>query len=205
MINLYVMFADDEPDIREIIDISLALDPLFVLRGCASGDEALATAAEWRPDLILLDVMMPVLDGPMTLEHLRRNRSTAAIPVVFMTARTQAREVERFKSLGAVGVIAKPFDPMALASEVRHFVPAEGPLLSVRADFLLRLRSDATRSPLAARASRKRQARRRCGVFRRSHTLLPAPAESMALPASVANPWRSRTRPAARLKAMPPS
>jgi CheY-like chemotaxis protein len=143
MINLYVMFADDEPDIREIIDMSLALDPLFVLRSCASGNEALTMALEWRPDLILLDVMMPVMDGPMTLAQLRQNRSTAPIPVVFMTARTQTREVERFKSLGAAGVIAKPFDPMALASDVRHYVPAEGPLSSVRGEFLRRLQSDA--------------------------------------------------------------
>jgi CheY-like chemotaxis protein len=143
MINLHVMFTDDEPDIREIIDMSLALDPLFVLRGCASGGEALTTALEWRPDLILLDVMMPVMDGPATLTRLRQNRSTATIPVVFMTARTQTREVAEFKSLGAAGVIAKPFDPMALASEVRHFVPSEGPLLPVRADFLRRLEADA--------------------------------------------------------------
>jgi CheY-like chemotaxis protein len=142
MINLRVMFADDEPDIREIIDMSLALDPLFVLRGCASGNEALTTALAWRPDLILLDVMMPVMDGPMTLSQLRQNRTTAPIPVVFMTARTQTREVEQFKVLGAAGVIAKPFDPMALASAVRHFVPAEGPLSAVREDFLRRLQTD---------------------------------------------------------------
>jgi CheY-like chemotaxis protein len=143
MINLHVMFADDEPDIREIIDMSLALDPLFVLRGCASGNEALTIALAWRPDLILLDVMMPVMDGPMTLSQLRQNRSTAPIPVVFMTARTQTREVEQFKVLGAAGVIAKPFDPMALAAAVRHFVPAEGPLSAVREDFLRRLQTDA--------------------------------------------------------------
>ena len=130
MINLHVMFTDDEPDIREIIDMSLALDPLFVLRGCASGGEALTTALEWRPDLILLDVMMPVMDGPATLSRLRQKRSTAQIPVVFMTARTQTREVEQFKALGAAGVIAKPFDPMALASEVRHFVPVEGAVVT---------------------------------------------------------------------------
>jgi CheY-like chemotaxis protein len=143
MINLYVMFTDDEPDIREIIDMSLALDPMFVQRGCASGNEAIATAVEWRPDLILLDVMMPVMDGPTTLARLRQNRGTAAIPIVFMTARTQAREIERFKSLGAAGVIAKPFDPMALASEVRHYVPAEGRLWSVRDEFFRRLGADA--------------------------------------------------------------
>jgi CheY-like chemotaxis protein len=143
MINLHVMFADDEPDIREIIDMSLALDPLFVHRGCASGDEALTTAVEWLPDLILLDVMMPVMDGPMTLTRLRQISATAPIPIVFMTARTQSREVQHFKAIGAIGVIAKPFDPTALAAEVRHFVPAEGPLSSGREEFLRRLDADA--------------------------------------------------------------
>jgi CheY-like chemotaxis protein len=143
VINLHVMFADDEPDIREIIEMSLALDPLFVLRGCASGIEALTIAAEWRPDLILLDVMMPVMDGPMTLAHLRQIRCSAPIPVVFMTARTQASEVEHFKAIGAAGVIAKPFDPLALASEVRHFIPTEGTLSPAREEFLRRLDTDA--------------------------------------------------------------
>ena len=125
MAKLRVMFADDEPDIREIIDMSLALDPQFVFRGCASGMEVVSTAVEWRPDLILLDVMMPGMDGPATLAKLRQIDGTALIPVVFMTARTQEREVKHFKAVGAAGVIAKPFDPTALASKLRHFVPAE--------------------------------------------------------------------------------
>jgi two-component system, OmpR family, response regulator len=64
MINLRVLFADDEPDIREIIDLSLGLDPLFVARGCDTGSDALAAVHKWRPDLILLDVVMPGTDGP---------------------------------------------------------------------------------------------------------------------------------------------
>jgi CheY-like chemotaxis protein len=143
MINVHVMFVDDEPDIREIIDMSLALDSLFVLRSCASGSEALAVAVEWYPDLILLDVMMPSMDGPTTLARLRESRRTASIPVVFMTARTQARECEHFKALGAAGVIAKPFDPMSLASEVRRYVPMEATLCSAREEFLRRLSADA--------------------------------------------------------------
>lgn len=156
MINLHVMFADDEPDIREIIDMSLELDPLFVVRGCASGTEAVAMAVEWRPDLILLDVMMPGMDGPMNSASLRRNRNTAPIPIVFMTARTQAREVDHLKAIGAAGVIAKPFDPTALASEVRNFVPAEGPQASAREEFLRRLDGDAV--ALAACRARLAQA-----------------------------------------------
>jgi CheY-like chemotaxis protein len=141
MINLHVMVVDDEPDIREIIAVSLKRDPLFVLRGCATGGEALATAIEWRPDLTLLDVMMPEMDGLTVLARLRADRRTAPIPVVFVTARAQERE--RFRAIGAAGVIAKPFDPMELAAEVRRFVPFDGALSPVREDFLERLNADA--------------------------------------------------------------
>ncbi|HLH91148.1 MAG TPA: response regulator [Xanthobacteraceae bacterium] len=126
MINLHLhtLSVDDEPDIREIIDLALGLDPLFVVRECPSGREALRDAVEWRPDLILLDVMMPIMDGVTTLTELRADRRTAMIPVVFMTARAQTHECERFKSLGAAGVIAKPFDPMRLPTLVRDCVSA---------------------------------------------------------------------------------
>jgi two-component system OmpR family response regulator len=120
-----VLHIDDEPDIREIVATSLSLDAEFAVRGCDSGADGLTAAAEWRPDLILLDVMMPVMDGPTTLGQLRENPKTAGIPVVFMTARMQTRELELFKSLGAEGVIAKPFDSMTLAALVRsHMHPA---------------------------------------------------------------------------------
>lgn len=119
MSSLRVLHIDDEPDILEIVAASLALDPAFEVRGCGSGAEGLAAAAQWRPDLILLNVMMPIMDGPTTLGHLRENPQTAGIPVVFMTARAQTRELDHFKSLGAAGVIVKPFDPMTLAVSVR--------------------------------------------------------------------------------------
>jgi CheY-like chemotaxis protein len=119
MNSLRVLHIDDEPDIREIAAASLSLDPELEVRGCASGADGVAAAAEWRPDLILLDVMMPAMDGPMTLKCLRENPQTANIPIVFMTARAQTRELDHFKSLGAMGVIVKPFDPMTLAAAVR--------------------------------------------------------------------------------------
>ncbi|MGA3308700.1 MAG: response regulator [Xanthobacteraceae bacterium] len=119
MSSLRVLHIDDEPDIREIVAASLGLDPEFAVRGCDSGADGLAAAAQWRPDLILLDIMMPVMDGPTTLARLRENPQTAGIPVVFMTARAQPREIDHFKSLGAAGVISKPFDPMTLAASVR--------------------------------------------------------------------------------------
>jgi len=143
MINLHVLFADDEPDIREIINAALARDPFFVSRGCASGGEALALAAEWKPDLTLLDVMMPELDGPSVLARLRADKRTAPIPVVFVTVHGEARDRACFSELGAAGVIAKPFDPMAFADEVRRFVPLEGVLSQSRVDFLQRLENDA--------------------------------------------------------------
>jgi len=119
-----ILHVDDEPDIRDIVDMSLGLDPDFEVRECASGSEAIAAAAEWSPQLILLDVMMPKMDGPATLAELRKNPRTAGIPVVFMTARAQTRELERFMSLGAQGVILKPFDPMKLAAEVQGHLQA---------------------------------------------------------------------------------
>ena len=114
-----VLYVDDEPDIREIAEIALNLDEGMIVQTAASGEEAVSKAITWRPDVILLDVMMPVMDGPMTLGKLRARTETAAIPVVFVTARTQTQEVERFRSLGAAAVISKPFDPMLLAAQVR--------------------------------------------------------------------------------------
>jgi CheY-like chemotaxis protein len=119
MSSLRVLHIDDECDILEVASASLGLDPNLEVRGCDSGADGLATAALWRPDVILLDVMMPVMDGPTTLRHLRENPQTADIPVVFMTARVQTHELVHFKSLGAVGVISKPFDPMTLAASLR--------------------------------------------------------------------------------------
>lgn len=117
-----ILYIDDEADIREVAEMALELDPGFDVRTCASGREGLAAAREWQPDLILLDVMMPELDGPGVLEKLRHDPATAAIPVVFITARTQAHEVERLRALGARGVLAKPFDAMALAGQVRELM-----------------------------------------------------------------------------------
>ena len=119
MTEIRILHVDDEPDIREVVGMSLGLSADFEVRSCASGTEAIVVAAEWSPLLILLDVMMPEVDGPTTLAMLRKNPATADIPVLFMTARAQTREVEHFISLGAQGVISKPFDPLTLAFQVR--------------------------------------------------------------------------------------
>jgi CheY-like chemotaxis protein len=138
-----VLHVDDEPDIREVVEISLGLDPEFSTRNCASGQEALDVAADWLPGIILLDVMMPVMDGPATLACLRKNPLTAAIPVLFMTARAQSRELDLFRSLSAVGVIPKPFDPMILAASVRSYIePPKNRLCTIQNEFLLRVDRD---------------------------------------------------------------
>lgn len=117
-----VLYVDDEADIREVAEMSLGIDPDFVVKTCGSGAEALIVAQSWKPHLVLLDVMMPEMDGPETLERLRAEAVTAHIPVVFITARTEATGIDRFLSYGAVGVIAKPFDPMLLAQSARDYL-----------------------------------------------------------------------------------
>ena len=123
MTEIRILLVDDEPDIREVVDVSLGLDREFSTRACASGADALVMAADWSPSLILLDVMMPLMDGPTTLAKLRQNPRTAHIPVLFLTARTQADEIEQYISLGAQGVLSKPFNPMTLAASVRSYLP----------------------------------------------------------------------------------
>jgi two-component system, OmpR family, response regulator len=116
----FVLYVEDDPDIQMVAQMALEVVGGLTLRACSSGPEAIAAAASCRPDLILLDVMMPGMDGPSTLAELRKLASTAATPVVFMTAKVQAAEVAHYKTLGAIGVIAKPFDPMQLAQQVRQ-------------------------------------------------------------------------------------
>ena len=117
-----ILYVDDEADIREVATMALELDPDLEVRCCASGEEALAIAPGWRPDLILLDVMMPGMDGPTTLARLRRLEETRDTAIVFITARAQATDVTHLRDLAVQGIIAKPFDPMTLAPEVRKYL-----------------------------------------------------------------------------------
>ena len=117
-----ILHVDDERDICRLVELSLSWDPGLTVRCCASGKEAVEVAAEWSPHLILCDIMMPLMDGPATLTCLRKNPRTAGIPLIFMTARVQARELDRFKSLGASGVIAKPFSAKGLRESVRSYL-----------------------------------------------------------------------------------
>lgn len=114
-----ILFVEDDPDIQTVARMALEAVGGFTVLACSHGAEALDKVAGFSPDLILLDVMMPGMDGPATLEALRRLPEAANVPVVFMTAKVQAQEVARYRELGAVDVIAKPFDPMALSETVR--------------------------------------------------------------------------------------
>jgi two-component system OmpR family response regulator len=144
MSGLHILHVDDEPDIRDIVKMSLRLDDELVTRSCGSGKEALAIALNWHLDMILLDVVMPLMDGPKTLACLCENPQTAGIPVIFMTARALTHELDLFRSLGAVGVIAKPFDPMTLAASVRKYLSLpRNPLERLRSCFLQRIENDA--------------------------------------------------------------
>ena len=117
-----ILFVEDDPDIQLVAKMALETVGGFRVLACSSGAEALARCEELAPDLILLDVMMPGMDGPTTLAALRQIPSLRDVPVVFMTARVQAQEVFNYRQLGAVAVIAKPFDPMTLSDQVQDIL-----------------------------------------------------------------------------------
>jgi CheY-like chemotaxis protein len=113
-----VLLVDDDASIRRIGELSLsAIGKLEVILA-VSGEDALLRARESLPDVILLDVTMPGLSGVETLDRLRHDARTRSIPVVFLTARTGSEDEKRYASLGVAGVLAKPFDPMTLASDL---------------------------------------------------------------------------------------
>ncbi|MDF2232380.1 response regulator [Albimonas sp. CAU 1670] len=111
--------VEDEPDLRRICELTLVRLGGFEVQVFPDGPTALARLEGFAPDLVLLDVMMPGLDGPAVLARLQATPALAAIPVVFMTAKAQAAEVARFRALGACDVIVKPFDPLCLPDRVR--------------------------------------------------------------------------------------
>lgn len=113
-----ILYVEDEPDIQVVARLALETLGGFTVEICSSGNEAVEKIAAFNPQLVLLDVMMPGMDGPTTLGKLREIAQFAATPVVFMTAKVQPSEVTGYKSLGAVDVIPKPFDPMTLASQI---------------------------------------------------------------------------------------
>ena len=113
-----ILYVEDEGDIRTVTAMALEAVGGFTVISCDSGKEALATAPDAKADLILLDVMMPGMDGLATLSALRGLSQTADTPVIFMTAKVQASEIQHYMRLGATDVIAKPFDPMMLSAQI---------------------------------------------------------------------------------------
>jgi CheY-like chemotaxis protein len=114
-----ILYVDDDDDIRMVAVFALEAIGNFEVLACGSGSEALERAGGFAPQLLLLDVMMPEMNGPSVLAAFRQRPDTAETPAIFMTAKVQQGEIDRFMALGAVDVIAKPFDPMGLPDLIR--------------------------------------------------------------------------------------
>lgn len=119
-----VLIIDDEDDIRSVAALSLGILGGVDVVEADCGRDGISKAASEQPDVILLDMMMPEMDGPATLAALRDNSDTNMIPVIFLTARAMTNEVEKLKQMGAKGILTKPFDPTALANQVRAILEA---------------------------------------------------------------------------------
>ncbi len=117
-----VLLIDDDPSIRKIAEISLSRVGKWRVFLADSGLQALDVVSREQPDVILLDVMMPGMDGPTTLKYLREKPSLSNTPIIFMTAKVQKHEIDTYCQMGAAGVISKPFDPMLLPAEVERIV-----------------------------------------------------------------------------------
>ena len=115
-----ILHVEDDPSIQAVAKVALEAVGGFQVLRCASGQEALDQVQDFAPDFILLDVMMPGMDGPQTLERLHELVDIGEVPVAFMTAKVQPGEVAHYRSLGALDVIVKPFDPMQLAAQIRQ-------------------------------------------------------------------------------------
>jgi len=121
--NMKVVLAEDDPDIQMIARLSLKRAQ-FNVTVASTGAEALARVAEVHPDVVLLDWMMPEMDGLTACTRLKSDPSTRDIPVIFMTAKSQESEIKQGLSLGAVGYIVKPFDALLLGARVRELLKA---------------------------------------------------------------------------------
>ena len=113
-----ILYVEDDADIRKIVSMSLEMLGDYTVAACASCADALEVVDDFEPDLLLLDVMMPDVDGPATLRALRKRESTADAPAVFITAKVRAGDMAHYRRLGVRDVIVKPFDPMALSDRI---------------------------------------------------------------------------------------
>jgi len=113
-----VMLVEDDADIQTVVRLSLKMRGVTDVQVVENGEECLARLRDFRPEVILLDVMMPKLDGYETCRRLKENPATQAIPVIFLTAKTQHYEIEKGMGIGATGYLTKPFDPMKLYEQI---------------------------------------------------------------------------------------
>ena len=113
-----ILYAEDEPDIQTIVGTIIEALSDYEIKICGDGEQLLECVDEYNPDLILLDVMMPKMDGPTTFKNLQENEKTQNIPVIFMTAKAQVHEIKNFQEAGIIGIITKPFDPVQLCSNI---------------------------------------------------------------------------------------
>lgn len=115
-----ILLVEDEQDIQMIVKLSLTKFANYEIEACSSGHEALDAVESFKPDLILMDMMMPLMDGVSTMKEIRKKVGFETIPVIMMTARSQQNEVETYIRDGALGVIRKPFNPIELNEQIRH-------------------------------------------------------------------------------------
>lgn len=114
-----IMYVEDDPDLQDIVSLGLKLGGNYAVKVCGSGQQALAEIADFQPDLVILDVMMPEMSGPETLKELRKIPGLEDMPMVFMTSKIQPAQLAKYKSLGAIGVIKKPLNPLKLSAQVQ--------------------------------------------------------------------------------------
>jgi CheY-like chemotaxis protein len=141
-----VLFVDDDPDVREVVQATLGLIAGLQVYTAGSGEQAIDLAYELRTDLVLMDVVMPGLDGPSTLKRMRERAPISDIPVIFLSAKVLPATVAHFLELGAIGVIGKPFDPLTLSDELLSQWKRAGAAREIK-------RTRAARSQVQARVS----------------------------------------------------
>ena len=125
MSQKHILLVDDEDDIREVASISLETVGNWKVSHAAGGLEGISKALADHPDVILLDVMMPDIDGPNTYARLQADSRTRDIPVIFLTAKAQTADRQSFEKLGVTGILTKPFDPMELSDQVEAILARE--------------------------------------------------------------------------------
>jgi CheY-like chemotaxis protein len=113
-----LIVADDDDDIRRLVAMSLTHVGGHEIRTCSTGQAVIELATEWLPDAVLMDVRMPVMDGPTAAERLAAQPTTSTIPVILMTASVRHEEQEALSALQIAGVLSKPFDPLTLSDEI---------------------------------------------------------------------------------------